>query len=53
MKAAGTMALELHSEAEAAIVDGFEDAAAPVATDVVPGDWGAAAPVVTAVAPGD
>jgi hypothetical protein len=53
VKAAGTTALELHSEAEAAVVDGFEDAAAPVVTAVVPDDWGAAAPVGTAVAPGD
>jgi hypothetical protein len=47
------MALEFHSEAEAAVVDGFEDAAAAVVTAVVPDDWGEAAPVVTAVAPGD
>ena len=32
------MALELHSEAEAAVVDGFEDAAVPVVTAVAPGD---------------
>jgi len=47
------MALELHSEAEAGVVDGFEDAAALVVTAVVPDDWDAAALVVTAVAPGD
>ena len=37
VKASGTLALELHSEAEAAVVDGFEDAA-PVVTAVAPGD---------------
>ena len=46
-------AVELHSEVVAAPVGGFEGAAAPVATAVVPDDSEAGLPVVTAVAPGD